>query len=560
MKKTGSSYFALSMYVKRLGVGSLLGLSSLIMAGQVKAEPVIYYTGVYDGTGTDYTTNEAAKWRTDSVAKSFDGDGNNIYGSNGFLHTTILGSWDAGYPDWKYGGTSAQVTGTYQIDHPGNPSTSAGAGYARDLGSDFNQAGIYADNDLSHVRIGVINDLGTKDSDQLSDNSTMKLQVLSSNNSDAQVLTEYTVNLNSALNDGKADVYFFDVVDLKKGQKIRIVGDKYAGSMFVDKVTHAGNGQTEFTGSFTNNQAMNYFSPTKATKTLMHRDNGVFSTVGIETTAKDGAVNGLTFSMLEKDTSYFLTTTDASGKMTTRGLVVDGSQTAKVLNDLPNFASLEEMKLIEYTGGISVGNGNILVDFQGVNPTGGQVPVPVTATEGGVWNAFEFQAHSGTPTKDPSMALVDSAGNMTSVKLTVLGDVTGWAGYSEYTPLTTDYMFTFAGNSKKPLDFEITGLNPDEMYELEILTSYNTDRNSWFKINGDERNVKGSEIWYLSPDELGKIVGIFGSTNGGEANWAGLRITSYDPNAVPEPTTWALLLMGVGGILGSRRFCRKEKK
>jgi hypothetical protein len=114
------------------------------------------------------------------------------------------------------------------------------------------------------------------------------------------------------------------------------------------------------------------------------------------------------------------------------------------------------------------------VDMQGDGSGGafGQLAPPnlmtgseANAGHGNVWNAFTISGHSGT-TSDPSLNLVDSAGNLSGVTFAVTGNVTGWS--QNGSALVADYLFLNAGNSASSITWQITGLTPGETYSLHL--------------------------------------------------------------------------------------------
>ncbi|MDO4583615.1 MAG: PEP-CTERM sorting domain-containing protein [Planctomycetia bacterium] len=533
--------------------------------------------------GTTNATNEAAQWLNTTVPKKFDGDGNHWYGTSGFLCVKKAGSWDVSWANnktnWSYGGSSTQHSATYLINDPRKeyglfPSESynvtpqmSTAGVSADTGNTDNYAWIQSRKNYSHIRVGIMNDLTTT----YGDNTTLKVEILSNTGTAEEpvwsVVSNQTLSLNAALNDGKADMYFFDILGVERGQRLRIVGDRYAGVLTVDEVTYAGNIQKSFTASFTEDTNPNYISPTAASTTLLRQDNGVFSSVVVNSLAENDAVNALTFSGLEVGKSFFLEFSEGT-QTQTRGLVIDASGVAKVVG-LSGMNNVSSMTLSEFTEAATTGNGEIFIDFQGINPTvTNQKSIPLTANEGGIWNAFEFQAHSGTPTVNPSMSLVDSEGTPTSVVLTIEGNVTGWNNDNN-NRLMGDYMFAYAGKANRDengyigYDFEISGLLPNELYELEFFTSENGGRKTYFTVEGEEKRIDGNDsgIWSVLADEDGFIRGIFASSStaglatNSEQNWAALTIRAVD-SGVPEPSTWVLL---AAGLIGLGWTCRKRK-
>ncbi|HOD82047.1 MAG: PEP-CTERM motif protein [Planctomycetes bacterium ADurb.Bin126] len=202
------------------------------------------------------------------------------------------------------------------------------------------------------------------------------------------------------------------------------------------------------------------------------------------------------------------------------------------------------------------------VDIQGSGS-----PVTMTGREaafgrGNIWNAFNVAHHSGT-SLDPSMALVDSEGNPSGATFSITGRVSGYnANVSD--PLGQDYLFINAGSSAANLDWAISGLTPNFLYDLYIYGAIGGSRDFNMLIDSDgdgdlsdeiARNVGTSGLLFdgLLPNDQGVIIGQM-LNNNREGNWSGFQIAQVSD--VPEPATLALIALasaGIGGYVRRRR-------
>ncbi|MDG2124123.1 MAG: lamin tail domain-containing protein [Verrucomicrobiales bacterium] len=180
------------------------------------------------------------------------------------------------------------------------------------------------------------------------------------------------------------------------------------------------------------------------------------------------------------------------------------------------------------------------VDLQGDGAGGafGQLAPPnlqsgteINADLGNVWNAFSIPGHSGTAT-DPSLPLVDSAGEPSPLTFAVDGRVTGWSANGN--ALTADYLFVNAGNADTSVTWSISGLDPSKQYAIHFYGGIT--RNIKITLE-DTRSViaaaAGTLIEDIGPAPDGTISGTAERGTLAEGNWSGLQI--YQQDAVSSP-------------------------
>ncbi len=174
---------------------------------------------------------------------------------------------------------------------------------------------------------------------------------------------------------------------------------------------------------------------------------------------------------------------------------------------------------------------------------------------GNMWNDFTVAHHSGTST-NLSLDLVNSEGDATAVKFSVLGTVSGYNNGGD--ALRSDYLFVRAGNADTQVDWEISGLSPGEIYEMFayggpgrsiVLTVDNTAETLTV-------GTTGALFADIEVDVDGLITGTAAGPNS-EGNWSGFQLRQVSGSAVPEPSTWVLLALGGLGFIG---FARRKRR
>ncbi|MGJ8641547.1 MAG: sulfatase-like hydrolase/transferase [Opitutaceae bacterium] len=106
----------------------ILLLGSLALLQSMNAAVLISAVG--DGTGYDITGTEASGYRSTNIAKAFDVDGDDAYGTAGYLAFGDAGGSDGGedYPTYSVESAPAFVTGGFTID-TANTTTVKNTGY-----------------------------------------------------------------------------------------------------------------------------------------------------------------------------------------------------------------------------------------------------------------------------------------------------------------------------------------------------------------------------------------------------------------------------------------------
>ena len=126
-------------------------------------------------------------------------------------------------------------------------------------------------------------------------------------------------------------------------------------------------------------------------------------------------------------------------------------------------------------------------------------------------------------------------------------------------------VFTASGASLTNLTFTIlSGFSAAE-FNLENGTSSSftitlTDSNPADTISQTFNKLQGSNIFdIVAPTGTTYTTATFTSTDGGFADFKQLRVVLGSPAAVPEAATWAMMLLGFGGIgMAMRRSKRRS--
>lgn len=177
----------------------------------------------YAGFAEDTTVND---WRTAATAKSLDLDGDNIYGTLGAVHWTVLGANEfpanSPNPGWSYGGENTagqfKVAGYAVIDNLAAPltDTEAGIGAVQSPGSfTFSMTGIAETYAGKVLRIGVMADVLTA-AEWAAD--TGKTFQITGAGGDSGVISLR----GGGAGDGQPEMYFFDISGVNPGDSFTI--------------------------------------------------------------------------------------------------------------------------------------------------------------------------------------------------------------------------------------------------------------------------------------------------------------------------------------------------
>ncbi|MEM7396782.1 MAG: hypothetical protein AAF492_31015, partial [Verrucomicrobiota bacterium] len=142
-------------------------------------------------------------------------------------------------------------------------------------------------------------------------------------------------------------------------------------------------------------------------------------------------------------------------------------------------------------------------------------------------------------TTDPSLNLVDSAGNASPVTLSITGTMTGWS--QNGSSLISDYLFVNAGNSDPFVDWTLSGLTPGVAYTMyayggvarnvSLLIDHDGD-GSLADETADIVAGAGSPITGLVASAGGEIIGRASPGTVTEGNWGGFQLFVESTNAV----------------------------
>ena len=190
-----------------------------VLAGGGAAHAVtITYVGSVEGT-------EVTDWRTSSTTKSFDVDGDNVYGTFGAIHFTVAsenihptGSTNPGFSYINTTGGQFTNAGYSDVDHITNAPTNTDAGlksrsFRFSLTGDANT---YVD---QRVRIGIMNDI-LAPTEYAADN-LKALRVVGVNTTG----NSGDISLRGgAAGNGVPEMYFFDITGMSAGDQFEIIG------------------------------------------------------------------------------------------------------------------------------------------------------------------------------------------------------------------------------------------------------------------------------------------------------------------------------------------------
>lgn len=209
----------LPMTTKHLSTSLLTALCALNAAS---AASISYVGSVEDSTVND--------WRTASTVKPMDADGDNIYGTHGAVHWTIVGvnEFGAGSASagWHYGGEVSfgqfNNAAYAQIDNLSNPAVDAGGGIGavQNPGAfDFEMTGVPETYAGRTLRIGVMADILTSGEWAADTNKTFQLVQTGGGTADSGVISLR----GGAAGNGQPEMYFFDVTGVNAGNTFRLI-------------------------------------------------------------------------------------------------------------------------------------------------------------------------------------------------------------------------------------------------------------------------------------------------------------------------------------------------
>ncbi len=184
----------------------------------------------YAGSVENNTVNE---WRTASVAKPMDLDGDNIYGTLGAVHWTVMGvnEFPSGStsPGWHYAGETGagqfRVAGYAVIDNLADPATNVEAGIAATGAPGtftFQMTGTAATYSGKTLRIGIMADVLAA-AEWAADNG--KTFRLTGSSGDSGLISLR----GGGAGNGQPEMYFFDVTGVNPGDTFTITAGASPG-------------------------------------------------------------------------------------------------------------------------------------------------------------------------------------------------------------------------------------------------------------------------------------------------------------------------------------------
>lgn len=523
---------------------SLFALAIIAMTSAVVfADSSIFFTGWENGVGTDTTNNTFSCWRTSSIEKPFDGNGDNILGTNSYLAVKVKGVYDT----WSYGTTGSQYKKNYyQFDNPDNVTQKTISGLA------VSYATLVSKGKFPHHRIGVSYDTLNGEA------NGMNSMILTLTNSTFSAPVVYTQEIYN--HDSIPDMYYFDVLDIPTGTNASLTGTSTSGSVYFglitfDEVTWAGNVDHSFNLSFSDTGNKNYISPSTPSTTILKQSNDIYSSVVVKTTAGEGQVSALNLSGLEASSAYSIQLADAAGKLQFVNFKSDSSGAAAIsttgysLAQTPDITSASARETLN----VKLASSTSPAAYSGT---------PSATGIGGLWNVCRGQQYGGSGVENPDFQLVNTEGEGGySINFT------GKAGfYHNGDTLTSDYIFVGAdANVDNQIFWTISGLEAGELYEFYAYSAAGSSAYlsvlDFLTNEYDSKTIpaNSNQLWSVWADYNGEISGLFGRGVIGENDWSGFQLLhvpghSLISTGVPEPSSWALLLLSAAGFL----FLRKK--
>jgi hypothetical protein len=232
-----------------------VAMVAMLLAAQAQAS-TINFAGSVSG-------DEVTAWRSSSIEKTMDLDGDGVYGTLGAVNWNsdssptsrsvgIQSSTTSTTLGWAYVGSSKGLWNGSNYNPVDNvPSGSAGPGIifgSSGLGdipatATFALTGVAADYSGKAVRIGIMQDVLA--SSEWADDFNKTLTLLQVDSSGNTLASSATVSLrNGAAGDGVREMYFFDITGVNPGELYKIVTNTgngkqagYIGPMSIDIAT-----------------------------------------------------------------------------------------------------------------------------------------------------------------------------------------------------------------------------------------------------------------------------------------------------------------------------------
>ncbi len=208
-------------------VSIFAGVVACVVAAQPSPAATISYVGSVE-------SNEVNEWRTSSVTKTMDADGDNIYGTHGAVHWTKIGVNEfpaaSTSPGWHYAGeTGAGQFGNpayAAIDLANDPNTTTNAGIAAVAGTfSFELTGTAATYTGNVVRVGIMADVLTSPEWAADVNKTFQITQTVGGSGDSGVISLR----GGGAGNGQPELYFFDITGVNPGDTFRITAGTTSG-------------------------------------------------------------------------------------------------------------------------------------------------------------------------------------------------------------------------------------------------------------------------------------------------------------------------------------------
>lgn len=200
------------------------------------------------------------------------------------------------------------------------------------------------------------------------------------------------------------------------------------------------------------------------------------------------------------------------------------------------------------------------IDYTGVESQAATANSEFGSSGGNLWNHLSIHGYSDNTTNPSFSNLIDSAGHSTNVSFSITGAITSASDNPINTngsnALQNDYFLVFSGHA---VQYTIAGLSANTRIDFFNYAPNFTNRgNRGYNLtaNGTAISVPNTSnnntaFTSITSTATGTITGTFSSPTG-EADWSGFQL-AYSTAAVPEPTTWAMIIFGFGIVGGGLR-------